>query len=319
MLCLLSTACFQEDQARRYEIPAELEEAGQVSILSYRQNTPGDAECPYGAIVLAYGEDSNGNAILDDDEISATETICLDTPDLEEQISEERDSEVGIEEEPEEEQEQELEPELVVCEGDFVVNNTADLEALKLCKEILGTLRIESTQLATLQGLEHLEALKALYIADNPDLHTLDGLENLAQLELLHITNNPLLISLDGLQNLIRVISVNIIGNESLSSLTGLEQINVMMTLHIANNPALVSLTGLENLERTAILNLIQNTGLSSIAELESIESISNRLTILRNSDLPSCAAEALRDRIGEENIHSGVLIAGNNDMGTCE
>ena len=306
MILMLCTACFHEDGPPQNDFPPRVEDADPMSILSHQQDFPGNAECPHGGIILNYGADSNNNALLEENEITASETICF--------------ADTRTDSEPEENDETQIqEQEFVVCEGDFEITNTTELLALSPCHEITGNLYIRATPMTTLHGLENLQNLHALHLSANPNLHSLAALEHLENISMLHITNNPKLESLHGLENITRTTTVHIAQNALLSSLEGLESLSHAVTVHLAYNPALVSLTGLENLQQTSVFNLIHHESLSSLSKLESIQTINTRLTIINNSILPTSEAEALRDHIGAENILRGTFISGNDDLAVCE
>lgn len=90
--------------------------------------------------------------------------------------------------------------------------------------DLSGGLGIEESGITDLQGLEHVESMKYLWVLNNPQLTSFDGLENLSQVEIeLSIEGNPSLKSLSGLQKLKRVErELSIMENPSLESLEGL-------------------------------------------------------------------------------------------------
>ena len=306
VILMLCTACFHEDGPPQNSFPPGAKDTDPMSILSHQQDLPSNAECPYGGIILYYGADTSNNGLLEENEITDSETICF--------------ADSHTDSEPEENHETQIqEQSFVVCEGDFEITNASELLALSPCHEITGNLYIRATAITTLHGLENLQNLHALHLITNPNLYSLAALEHLENINMLHISNNPKLESLHGLENITRVTTVHIAQNALLSSLEGLESLSHAVTVHVAYNPTLLSLAGLENLQQTSVFNLIHNESLSSLSKLESIQTIDTRLTIINNSSLPTCEAETLRDHIGAENILRGTFISGNDDMAVCE
>ena len=115
----------------------------------------------------------------------------------------------------------------LVWEGYYEIRTIEDLQALSGFTEVTGNLRIEESNLTSLDGLKCLTSLGGeLFIASNDSLTSLKGLENLPSVGgYLSIASNNSLTSLAGLKNLASVGVLIINDNDSLPSLKGLKNL----------------------------------------------------------------------------------------------
>lgn len=234
-----------------------------------------------------------------------------------------------------------------VIEGDVIVSDQADADALRGVHTITGTLTIEGSvrDLAPLSGLTSvggllsiretslltsLEGLNQLVrltdedsdgfveISGNEALTNIDALQNLTGGDFFQLTieNNRRLVNIDGLGNLGGAASfVDIVGNDELVNVDGLGGFTENGGLSIEDNPALVDLSGLSQLTFIGSeLVLRNNDKLVSVSGLERLEDIAT-LRIEGNDSLATLRAlGALRRVEGEE-----FSVIGNTSLPTCE
>jgi len=205
------------------------------------------------------------------------------------------------------------------------IKNQDDIKSLNKYDAINGVLIIESNDLTSLAGLENITSVGGLDIKNNAALTSLKGLENITSVGGLYIDNNAALTSLEGLENITSVRwSLDIDNNAALTSLEGLEKItSVGRSLDIKNNAALTSLKGLENITSVGVnlyidnnaaltslkglenitsvgwsLYIDNNAALTSLKGLEKITSVGEDFYVTSNQNLPTLAANKLRDQI---------------------
>lgn len=194
--------------------------------------------------------------------------------------------------------------------------------------EVSGDLRI--LQVGDLSLLQCLTRVAGdITIIDNPDLADLTGLEALDEiLGAMFIQNNPVLTSLDGLELSTfgtapdgnDVVSISISGNPMLTSILALNRVGTLPGgMVITSNDTLTSLAGLGNVTAIGdVLAIRNNAGLTDISALISLRDLEGDLLIEANPNLPTCAAEALRDQLQDEGFIGAVSISGNDDSGVC-
>lgn len=209
--------------------------------------------------------------------------------------------------------------------GDFIIEEYRDLLLFFAtgCTEITGDLIISSTDLTHLTGLESLEVIGGnLEMIATPALANIRGLQNLRSIgDLFILWGNGGLTDLGGLEN-IEFIGGNLVLWElnNLTDLTALRGISSLGgNLDIQDSATLTNLDGLENLKTIGGLRLRGNNTLATVDHLESIESVDGFFDIVQNPALPTCAAQALLDAIGEGNITGDISIQDNDDDGLCE
>ena len=148
----------------------------------------------------------------------------------------------------------------------------SDLTPLIALTTVSDNLSIFVTNLITLDGLDNLENIHALYLIANPFLEDISSLSINDNLSYLTLDYNPSLVSLEPLENLIElqllrlsrmsITSLEVFENlesissldirecENLTNLNGLSNISYISddyTWYISNNSALTSLEGLSN------------------------------------------------------------------------
>jgi len=245
----------------------------------------------------------------------------------------------------------------LIYPGEFTIADAASLASLTGYRAVDGRLKVRSPTLTDLKGLECLESIEdGLTIEDSPELTSLDGLEALRRTTYIGLRQNEKLssiralagltdvsgfvvrgclelASLDGLQGLSRVPGAVSIGQTGVSDLTDLSNlVSVGGYLEIGDgwcetqacysrgNPNLESLSGLENLETVgADLRIHFNDQLTDITSLGGVSTFGGNLEVNRNLQLPTCAAEELRDRLIAGGWSGEATIEGNDDSGTCE
>ena len=171
--------------------------------------------------------------------------------------------------------------------GDLKVSYVTTLASLDRVRQVGGALRIENTVAESLEGLEALESIAtltlannrhlddisqlsrlshahAVVVAKNPDLRSLRGLSGLSSLERLTLHDNGFY-SLDGLEQLTHVGELSVIGNRYLINMEGLNGVRAADRARIEDNPRLSArfglLAGLD--EQAAAFSFERNAGLS--------------------------------------------------------
>jgi len=188
----------------------------------------------------------------------------------------------------------------LVFDGDYAVEDLADLEALDPYTRITGKLTITDTDLTRLSGASCLT--------------TIDGD--------LEVGNNPQLERIGGLYSLTRVNgSLKLAANPVLSDLAGLDGIETLGgDLQVLDCDALRSPISLRNLtEVGGGLALEGNQSLLHLAGLAQITSLGGDISIQDNPALPTCDAEYLRDRLELRGWSGAATISGNDDGGACD
>ncbi len=171
--------------------------------------------------------------------------------------------------------------------GDLNVSYVTTLTPLSRVRQVGGALRIENTVAESLEGLEALESVAtltlannrqlddvsqlrrlshahAVVVAKNPDLRSLRGFSGLSSLDRLTLHDNGFY-SLDGLEQLTHVGQLSVIGNRYLINMEGLNGVESADQARIEDNPRLAArfglLLGLD--EQAAVFFFKGNSGLS--------------------------------------------------------
>ena len=164
----------------------------------------------------------------------------------------------------------------VVCEGDFAISNSVELEALANCKEVTGNLGIVDNDALTSISLPLLASVGgALYIENNDN----DALTEL---------NFPLLASVGGYLGILR--------NDALTELS------LPLLASVGGAPALGGPGG--------HLAIVDNDALTSIS-LPALASVGGRLLFRDNAALCQSIADELVARVDVQ----GEVIAGHLDV----
>lgn len=206
------------------------------------------------------------------------------------------------------------------CDGNFRIDNTdtqGDIDKVKNCKRISGSLSIYTDSLTNLnflnnltyvgsiqiiynvaltdiKGLANLREVKGrLQIYNNNLLANLDGLEGLKSVAGITIENNPLLRHIDGLRNLeVASSQLEIKNNPLLENIDGLSKITLYQySVTISNNQALKNINGFANVTAfKAGLDISLNPLLTDLRGLAKVASIGGSLSISHNKGLTSLA-----------------------------
>lgn len=158
----------------------------------------------------------------------------------------------------------------------------SNLEGLSILDSVSGHFNIQSTKLASLNGLQGLIKVKGFKI-DQSDIVVVDHLDNLKYCEQFMMYKNPNLKSIN-VKSLQEVFRLDIRFNASLNNLIGLESIHKVSELDIGGNNALTSLEGLSNLDTIGALyvhdcNALRNfVGLNGLNSVHSVNIAGNML-----------------------------------------
>jgi hypothetical protein len=156
------------------------------------------------------------------------------------------------------------------CPGGSI-HGARDIYRYKDCSSVAGGLRIEGSELASLDALANLTRVSgALVISHNAQLTELAGLQNLRSVGSLEIRSNPELSSLAGLESLEVSRRVSIVENPSLRHLNGLTRLTRLSSLVLSKN-GLYRTSGLEGLREVGDLVIAQNRYLISLAGLKNL------------------------------------------------
>jgi Leucine-rich repeat (LRR) protein len=226
----------------------------------------------------------------------------------------------------------------------LVMNNPA-LESLSGLRNALGSIEVSvgisnNDALVDLDGLGGLRA-DALYVADNdlltdlrgvavaPTINTLairgnasltsvDGVENLEVASYFYVSDNPVLSDLSAFENLTHVFAeLELSNNDALTALHGFENLELARNLLVADHDGLADLDGFSRLSGVHNLTIDGNLALGRLRGLSALEGVVEWLTVTDNPALPTCEAEALRDRLGI-NVGFGSVIERNDPFGVC-
>jgi hypothetical protein len=162
------------------------------------------------------------------------------------------------------------------CTGDVFLYSQADVDnfATTGCNIMLGSLRIEGTDITNLNGLSSLTSARNLYIYNCTALTNVDGLSSLTSVSHhMNIDGTELLTNIDGLSNLTSVGSnIAIARNASLTNVNGLLGItSVNSILGITDNGSLTNVDGLSNLTSAGTVIIDDNDVLNNIDGLSSL------------------------------------------------
>ncbi len=280
------------------------------------ENLPAGSPCLEGGVNINVGYDDNFNGVLEISEYDSSTTICN--------------------------------PEITI--NAYIVATKSDKELLSIISAIWGNLEIipadpsltgignsSLKQVGTLKiGNFDTWNISKLAAVSLSNVNYIGNIEitycrDLLMLNLGYISSlNKLLLQVnDSIENLNALSNVtgpmsNVISlseNASLQDISGLSGITSTQALVVDNNDSLASLDGLNNIGTVTTGNLFisNNAILADISALGNITSVGGNVVITNNPVLPTCAANAIVDSIGIENISGTVTISGNDDAGTCD
>lgn len=189
--------------------------------------------------------------------------------------------------------------------GRFEVHGESAEIALPDDCRALDELSVSDTELRDLRGLEGIEEIGHLRLADNPRLETLTGLDNVVRLQSLSVTDNPALTSLAALSSFDGALERLLLRDNALADLTGLAQVIDVTELLMISEPELTSLSGLEGLREAGVVALIDNARMTTLAGLEGLQHVASVLGITDNPALTDISALAAVT-VGEETSYFG-------------
>ncbi len=182
--------------------------------------------------------------------------------------------------------------------GDMTVAGAGDLATLRGYRTITGLLRINTSDLTDLSGLECLTEVGGS----------------------LDVSGNTSLMSLHGMHSLQRVgASFQVSGNPLLRDFLGVPALTTIGTAFLVHdNATLESFDGLEALTSAgSTLRIRLNPSLGSIEAISDVACV-DFLAIEENDSLPNCEAEALRDRMFADGCAPTATIR-DNSSAPCE
>lgn len=265
---------------------------------------PAGTICPTGGTAVDVGVDANGNGTLGDDEVTASTYVCQPT---------------------------------LTFDGDYVVDDDADVAALKPISRIRGKLTIMSTppeevllpnlvqvdgplRITSTVGMKRLELRGLRFVGDflylgyNNDLETLvvgSGVEQAVWVETdLAIISNPKLTTLTGLAYVAPRRGFEVHNNDALQAPGALPYLQQLTgDVRIFDNEVLQALP-LPNLQRVDGTLLIQdNPSLAQLDGISSLLAVGGDLEVFNNDALVSLAG------LGVQSVGGAVDISNNDSL----
>ncbi len=165
------------------------------------------------------------------------------------------------------------------CEGNYVIENADDLDAIHLCESIDGSLTITEQDWLTSIAL--------------PCLTSVQGEMNIWWNDELTSIAMPVLAVVDGDMSIADSDSLAHVDLSALATVEGL--------LNVAQLPSLTSLDGLPNITTVGDSFIISlNASLSSLAGVSSLANVGGNVGIDRNDCLSQAEAEAFATALGK-------------------
>lgn len=188
-----------------------------------------------------------------------------------------------------------------IVEGDLDITNRTSLAGFENVEVVTGTLTIVgNTRLTTLDGLEHLRAVKHLVIRENLALTSVEGLSGLRHAKTVTLEGNPRLRDLAGLDGLRRVDSL-VVSKNGIYCTSGISRLREVRDVVITSNPRLISLQGLRGLESAQNVTITNNPRVSAQSGLlDNLSRLSGTLEIRGNAGLHEKEIAAVRGRFPE-------------------
>ncbi len=183
-------------------------------------------------------------------------------------------------------------------QGNVTVLNNADLAWLKNVVNVMGSVKITSTGLSSINGITNLQTVTGdLSITSNASLTNINGLAGLQTVNgNMDVTSNAALTNVNGLatsgfSGLTTVTGfLQFYNNAQLANLGGLTKLtSVGNYLNIQSNSVLGTLDGLANLVTVnGFLQIYSNPGLTSIDGLSKLTTVGGYINIYNNTALTS-------------------------------
>lgn len=184
-----------------------------------------------------------------------------------------------------------------VCDDSFSLERQSDIEALRACVTITGSLFVEPFDGIDLEPLSGLEEIgDSLFIGSNQKrgIPSLEGLRSLRSVGGMLDVNNTLVDDLSGFRSLERI-GFDTPGDDR-------ERTEGAGILHISNNTRLRDLSGLDRLSDFAALQLMRNGAIENLSGLALPESLSE-IYFIGEEGLRSTAALAAVRRVGHLSV----------------
>ena len=165
---------------------------------------------------------------------------------------------------------------------------------------------------------ERLTSVKVFELDGMPQVTDLGGFSGLASLRSVQLKDMEGLRNLGGLEGVIgSVHSLDIEGNTALQDVAALAGLTSVTTgVSLKRNPALTGLVGLHHIQSIGDTLVIEENASLSTIDLEPLQSVGS-LIVSKNPNLPTCAAEQLRDRLQFTHLTPFVRIDDNGE-GSC-
>ncbi len=204
---------------------------------------------------------------------------------------------------------------LVTLGGDIDIHDNPDIDVVDgfTLLPVARAITITGNDLLEgIDGFDNVLTVDNVTLADNEELTWLVGFVNVQTVTgTLTIADNVDLGSLAGFEITTEIGSLQITGNgmNALAKFLLLTDVNGDMTL--SGNGLMTLISGFTALQRVdGDLTIHDHLNLELITGLSALESIGGSLIVTDNRDLPTAAAEALRDSV--EQIDGAVVISGN-------
>ena len=163
-----------------------------------------------------------------------------------------------------------------VVEGDAIIQTQADIDALRGCTRIEGSLIVDTdAQTLDFSPLGSLQTIvRSFLVENNPNLTSISGFGGLEEVGTsIDISGNGALTSVSGFEQLDSTGSVFLFDNASLTSVAGFNNLR-SSSIFIANNPSLASIPAFGALERSGTFFINNNDALVSFSGFGNLVSV---------------------------------------------
>jgi len=184
-------------------------------------------------------------------------------------------------------------PDCTTISSDLVIgsigNSNIDLSALQNIKLVKGEVRISSSTITSLSGLNNLTTIEgSLNISENENLADISALKNVTLIGgSITIANNTKLKQLLGLEGVKEINGILVVQKNNalqhFSSLNNLSSISGGLSIH--SNPNLTHFSGLGNLKSVGnFIHIYQNENLTDMSDLKNLNSVGGDLSFYGNN-----------------------------------
>ncbi len=170
-------------------------------------------------------------------------------------------------------------------DGAIFLNSQADVDNFASnypgCTTVEGNLFIEG-QITDLSGLSQLTRINGFLRVQSSFLTSLDGLDNLIEVtDEYRVYDCPMLTDISALSNFTKMYWLTIENCDAITNLNALSNLStVEISLRISNNDSIENLQGLENLENVSGTLSFSGAGITSLQGLQNLESIGKSFAI---------------------------------------